>query len=352
VQEKDVGDDIDLALKIQEIVANDINYYPVPLSYSGYKARTAIEVFNSNGGTQLEKSILLVALLRESGINAEVVMATPNLFFNDSIGGIFPENQFLVQANPRETKQLYLSATHISSQNQIYNLGGKTVFALNPEKPLRIEKIEDVDNKIKLTGDLKFEDSLKFKGQIKLVISGEPNPWFRIKKDSASAKKLLSGDISGKGIKKSGINNLGQLRTEISYTIEKNSPMNNQKDYSFFTLPSCKQGIDSWHMNYLLDNRNSSLQIPTLISESYDITIQLPENVNLINPVEKTEPELKNDFGSVLVGISQNGNEVRIIRSIEISQKEIPVSSYKEFKEMMDLWNERQFRKLVFKSTY
>jgi hypothetical protein len=347
---KDVQDDIDLALKLQEIVSNEVNYYPIPLSFTGNKVRTAIETFKSNGGTQLEKCILLTALLRESGINAEVVMATQNLFFDDSIGGIFPANQFLIQINPRETKQLYLSATYASSQNQIYNLEGKTVFALNPEKPLRIEKIEDVDNKIKLTGDLKFEDSLKFNGQIQLIVSGKLNPWFQIKKDSASVKKLISGGISEKDINKFEIKNLGQLRTETSYTIDRNTPMNNQNNYSFFTLPSCKQGIDSWHMNYLLEKRNSILQIPTLISESYDLTIQLPEGVNLTNSVEKTE--LKNEFGNLIVEISQNGNEVRILRSIEISQKKIPVSSYPKFKEMIDIWNERQFRKLVFKSTF
>jgi hypothetical protein len=347
---KDVSDDIDLALKLQEIVANNINYYPVPLSHTGNKVRAAIDIFKSNGGTQLEKSVLLTALLRESGINAYPVFVSPTVFFDDGIGGIFPISEFLVQLNPREEKQLYLSATHTSSQNQIYHLAGKTVFALNPEKPLRIENIEEAENTIKLTGKLKFGDSLKFNGQIQLIISGEANPWFQIKKDSASIKNLLSGGVSANDISKFKILKMGQLRSETSFTVEKNSPIKNQKNYSFFRLPSCKQGIESWHMNYLTDARNSTLQVPGTISENYDITIQLPENVHLINPVEKTE--LQSGFGKLMIEISQNGNVVRIKKSIEISQKEIPVPEYKKFKEMMDLWNDKQNNELVFKSTY
>ena len=350
VAKEDVNDDIELALKIQDIVANNINYYPIPLSYSGYKVRTAMETFKSNGGTQLEKCILLTALLRESGINAEPVMVVPSPFFDENIGCIAPATEFLVQVNPRETKQLYLSATHTSGQNLIYQSAGKTVFALNPSKPLRIEKNEDVENKIKLTGELIFDDSLKFKGQLELFVSGRSNPYFKLKNDSTSAKKLLLGGISTKEIKLLEIKNLSQLRSEISYIIEKGTPMNNQKNYSFFTLPSCKQGIETWHMNYLSDNRNSILQVPTIISENYDITIQLPEGVSLINPVEKIEKQ--SGFGKLYVEISQNENEIRIKRSIEILQKEILASDYKGFKEMIDLWNERQYRKLVFKSTY
>ncbi len=347
---KDINDDIELALNIQGIVANNINYYPIPLSYSGYKVRTAMETFISNGGTQLEKCILLTALLRESGINAEPVMVVPSPFFDKSIGCIPYATEFIVQVNPRETKQLYISAVHTSSQNLIYDLTGKTVFALNPSKPLRIEKMEQVENKIKLTGGLILDDSLKLNGHFQLFLSGRTNPYFDLKKDSASTKKMLSGGISGKDILKSSIGNSTQLSSEIGFDIQKNAPLEKQQNYSFFTLPVCKQGIETWHMNYLLENRNSILQVPMLISESYNITIQLPEDVDLVNPVDKIEKQ--NEFGKLIIEISQNGSEVKIIRSIEISHKQVHALDYKGFKEMIDLWNEGQFRKLVFKSTY
>jgi len=348
---KDINNDIELALNIQGIVANNINYYPIPLSYSGYRVRTAMETFKSNGGTQLEKCILLTALLRESGINAEPVMVVPSLFFDKSIGCIPYATEFIVQVNPRETKQLYLSAVHTSSQNLIYDLTGKTVFALNPSKSLRIEKTQKVEtDKIKMTGTIKFDDSLKLNGHLQLFLSGRSNPYFDLKKDSASTKKMLSGGISGKDILKSSIGNSTQLSSEIGFDIQQDASLKKQKNYSFFTLPECKHGIESWHMNYLVDNRNSILQVPMLISESYNITIQLPEDVGLVNPVDKIEKI--NTFGNLIIEISQNGSEVKIIRSIEILQKEIPPSDYKGFKEMIDLWNEGQFRELVFKSTY
>lgn len=347
---KDVSDDINLALKIQDIVANSINYYPVPLSFSGFQVRTAIEVFSSNGGSKLEKCILLTALLRNSGINAEPVMIVPSLYFDESIGYIPTKTEFLVQVNPRETKQLYLSSMHSTPQNLIYELAGKTVFALNSKKPLLIENIQEVENKIKLSGEFKIDDSLKLKGNLQLLLSGQSNPYFELKKDSASAKKLVSGGVLGKDILKTKIKKSTQLRSEVSFKFQKETPLISQQNYCFFTLPLCKLGIESWHMNFMTDNRNSRLQLPAIISESYNFKILLPESINLVNPVEKTE--MQNEYGKLTIEISQSGKEVNIIRSIEFSQKEIPVNIYKEFKEMIDLWNEGQFRKLVFKSTY
>ena len=347
---KGVGDDIDLALNIQAIVANNVNYYPILLSYSGFRVRPAIETFNSNGGTQLEKCILLCALLRESGINAEPVMVVPSTLFDENIGCIPHAAEFIVQVNPRETKQLYLSAVTTSSQNQIYNLAGKTVFTLNASKPLRIEKMEQVENKIKLTGGLKLDDSLKLNGQFQLLLSGRSNPYFDLKKDSSSTKKLISGGLSEKDILKSWIKGSSQLRSEVGFDIQQDTSLKRQKNYSFFTLPTCNQGIETWHMNYLMDKRNSILQVPMLISESYDFAIQLPEDMDLVNPVDKIEKHY--EFGELIIEISQSGREVKIIRSIEISYREVQALDYQKFKEMMDLWNERQFRELVFKSTY
>ena len=344
---EDDKNDLMVALKLQELVVNDINYYNIPPQYTSFQARQAIETWNSNGGTQFEKSILLVSLLREAGINAEPVMVMPSVFYDKKTGCLQLIRDFRVQANPKESEQLYLSPTSISDQNLVFGMENMAVFALNPDKPLRRENIEKPDNKVSLKGKLISDDSLKCSGKLEAVLFHQANPYFKLKEDSAYAKKVLSGGLSSKDVKEFSLENCAQTRSIIKYDIENEKPLKNQANYYFFEIPACSKGTQSWHLNYLNAERETPLEIPFTINESYEFTITLPQGVKLIQQVEKIERQA--DFGKLFIEIVQNNNEVKIKRSFEISEKTIPVSSYKKFKEMMDLWNEKKFRELVLK---
>ena len=89
------------------------------------------------------------------------------------------------------------------------------------------------------------------------------------------------------------------------------------------------------------------LEIPFVVNEQYSFTITLPEHVKLVNPVKVTE--LKADFGKLVLSTHQNGKQVVIKRLLLINKPFISTKDYQAFKEMMDLWNEKNFRKLVLK---
>ncbi len=55
------------ALKLQEKVANELNNWQIPLQFSGYKLRNTAAIWQSNGGTEAEKAILLTGMLRSQG---------------------------------------------------------------------------------------------------------------------------------------------------------------------------------------------------------------------------------------------------------------------------------------------
>ncbi len=339
---KESEDDLKTVLDIQKTVAENVNYYRLNQKYTAWKIRSATDVWNSNGGTQFEKCILMTALLRKAGINANPVITFPAKFYDDNTGCLPLISEYLVQVNPRETQQFYLSATTVSPQNLIYELANRIVIALVPEKEMRLEKIGRQDNMLTMSGSMVFDDSLKLSGKADLTLTNEINPYFEFLKDSAYAKRLISCPVSSFELK-----NSAQQRSVITFNLKNKKPAESKAGYFTYTLPYCEKGSQSWRMSRLLKERETPLQVPFTIDESYDYTITLPGGAKVLNTVSKIER--KDKALEMTISIAQKGNTVKVIRTLKIKSDNIPVTSYKQFKEMMDLWGEKKYRKLIFK---
>ncbi len=343
---KESKSDLDVLLNLQAMVVNDVNYYPVPFSDAGFTGRTAIETWESNGGTEFEKCILLTALLREAGINAETVGIIPDSLYDKNIGCLPLVRRFLVQANPRELEQIYLSPISTNDQNLIYSLKGNTVLLFNPQKPSITQIDGKYDNKALITANLLLDDSLKLSGSLEMQLFEESNPFYMLKKDSVAVEKLVNG-ISKESITSTKLVNCTQSRSVVNYKIDSDNALKTEQNYSFYKIPFSSAGSEKWGIHYLNEKRSTPLELPFPVEEMSHITIKVPDSVILLNSSENIER--KNDFGYLNISISQNGNEIKITRILLISERTIPVEKYKAFKSMMDLWNENKYRELVLK---
>jgi hypothetical protein len=343
---KENNNDLSLILDLHKAVYEDMNTYDIPIEYTGFSARHPLDTWKSNGGTPLEKSLLLVAILREAGIHAEPVVAIPTEWYVEEIGCLQQFDEFLVQINPRELEQIYLSAVKPAAQNMVFQKNGYTLSVLNTEQPFVNEIEEGFENKVVTNGTLIFNDSLKYSGSCELLMTEATNPYYQLHEDSGNLKSFLKG-ISGKEILDTKIINMAQFRSLANLKFESKKPLENQKGYYFFELPVNKQGTDSWRINYLESDRTDPFEIPFIINEQYSYEITLPENTELINPVPLTE--MKTEFGEIVLSTGQEGNQVMVKRMLVISDKIIEPGDYPKFKEMMDLWNNGNKRKLVLK---
>ncbi len=345
--QKDSTDLMNIILKLQHIVTNDMNTYHVPPKYSGYEARSPIEVWQSNGGTQFEKSILLVTLLREAGIHAEPLALLPTKLYDERIGCLPQITEYLVQVNPLDREQMILSPTKTTDQNMIYSLNECTMLELNPSK-LNIYSIqENFGNKVIMNGNIYVDDSLQITGNADLILFEKTNPYYQLFQDSSYSKKLIGGGVSSKDITAYDIINTAQARSNVSFEFKNKDTLKHQGNYYFFELPMCKSGVESWHINFLNSDRKTDFEIPFPLNEQYSFSIALPENMELINPVEIIERT--SDFGEVIISNIQNDTAITVKRMFRISENTIPVSSYSKFKEMLDIWNEKKYRELILK---
>lgn len=341
-------DQMKIILALQKLVVNNLKYYHIPLVYTGYRCHTAGETWKSNGGTQLEKSILLTALLRQANINASPVVVIPSKFYEKEIGNLLMFDKFLVQVNPKKYGQLYLSATHIDNQNLKFNLSGNTILLLDYAiESLKTYEEKRSKNEIYFGCGYVIQNPEKIVGTTEIKLSGNLNPYLQFLKDSANAKSYLTNGISSKDIKSFQINKLNEYKSEIHYDIEKEDPFEKQDNYLFWSLPVVKNGLDSWHINLLTKKRISPLEIPSTIKETYNYTIVLPENMELVNP--EANIEIKNEVGNITIKVQKTSDEILIKRSIYLPEKIIDVNKYKEFKEIMNLWQNKKYKEIVFK---
>jgi len=197
-----------------------------------------------------------------------------------------------------------------------------------------------------MKGGLQFDDSLKLKGSLDLQLFGKVNPYFDLL-EKKNAKKLISGGISSSDIEKFEFLNSAQQRSTIDYTIQKANPVEGKSGYFFWNLPELRKGFSSWNMTYLNSERIASLEVPFLLSEHLELEIAIPEYVAFVTPNVRIEKN--SELADLLIEMEVTGKQLIVIRSLEVKSKTVSPGQYKEFKEIIDLWNDQNYRKLIFR---
>lgn len=339
-------DELSLVLALQKIVSNNLNNLGTPLEYAGFKCRNSIDTWNSNQGTELEKAILLTSLLQKAGFKAEVVAVIPKSLYNKDIGNLMTIMDYKVKVQIKKLGDIYLSSDKTDNQNQMYNFGEDALITLDKsQSKAKIIFNKAIEGEINVEGDFDLRND-KLLGNMLVELKNNSNPYFSFYNDTSSVKSVIKG-ISKKDFKSFEFEELVQDNSKISISFEKENPTVVQGDYHRYQLPIASNGVDSWHINILTQERTSPLEIPHLIKEKYEYKIVLPAESKLINkPILK---KLNNDLGSVNIRFEQNKNELIIVREITFNKTTISISEYPKFKEMMDLWNNEKYRFLMYK---
>jgi hypothetical protein len=334
--------DLPFLLRLNKKVTDEINHYPIPWQYNGFRTRNPDDTWKSNGGTDLEKNLLFSELLKKGGIHAVPAVVIPTALFDEKIGCLTLVRDFLVQVNPRELEQIYLSAVRTPEQNRIFNLTGNTIISLDSR--MFIEAIDDTfENKVISSGSFILDDSFKLAGQLEILLTESANPYYQVELDTNSLKSLIGGYAHKEEIKVDLIN-AAQYRTLANVNLMFKEPLKQLGDYFLLDLPVNMAGTEKWNIRFLHNERFTPFELPNTIDEQYSFSIRLPEGVKLINPaalIEKSAP-----CGELVIYIAQDKDVVIVKKMLILSQKTIDLEDYPVFKEMMDLWNEKNFRRL------
>ena len=339
------NDELQIALKLQEKVVNEFRLWPVPLKYTGFKCRTTDETWKSNGGTLAEKALLLISLLKSAGIPAELVLVIKKSLFNEKIGSLLDIEDIIVKAMPKSSDVLYLSVSTLNPQNLICGLPERVLVSFDSDGKTRLIQPKDTDNKIEFRATISVDDKKQFNGEVNIAFTNNNNPWFSLVRDNSKGKSFFGG-FSASDLKELKVITTGPEEGYLKYSMGKEKPFHKDTNFYSYSLPYVTNGIESWGIKLLPKTRNSSLEIPSQIDESYTIAITLPDKLKLFTAESKSE--VSNQAGNFFFELKIKGNSVLVSKRIKLVKRVIDPSEYAYFKALMDRWNADKFKKIIF----
>lgn len=337
-------------LKTQELLATEMASLSIPLSYNGFKTRTLEQSYLTNSATEIEKILLLTTGLRSLGVKAMPVALIPQKLFDAKLGNLYDFSSFMVRITPEVGDAFYVSASGTPSNDAVLGQSSKVALMLEPaSESVKTFEILPVNHEISVKASLELKPDKVLQGVLSVQATNNFNPYLKVVTDSAQCKNLLSGSLSSSAISHFTVGRLTPARLDASFKIESKTPFQQeQQSYLFWEFPTATSGITSWHANVLTNQRHAPLQTPSTLKETYEYELLVPENLELIN--QETTLELSKVFGNVKYSIKQTGSVVKVKRSIEITERNISLLAYPEWRELLILWNNPTYSGLTFKA--
>jgi hypothetical protein len=341
-------DPFKIALKLQELVVNDLQYHPIPLKNALYNCRTPGEAWNSNGGTSVEKAVLLAALLKNAGIDAGLVAVARTTQLNDMVPTLADAEDFAVMAKFRERGEWFFSGTSLNPVNLRLSLPDRTFFLLQPGAVKELTKTGNPKFTIKVTGTFIVSSDPKITGEISIYNDGSAYPFAAVSRDKNRMRNSLSGSLAGKDSIDLKVSNLNTDNGFQTYTARSDKPFRKDTNYFYFNLPASSNGIDSWGVKTLTGKRETPYEVTSLADESYSYTLTLPAGFKVFSPEKKVS--VSNKAGTFLWEVKTGNGKLTVRRQLKLSDRVFEGAAYADFKTLMDLWNNPWYRQVIFVS--
>jgi hypothetical protein len=335
-----------IALRLQELVVNEIRHYAVPVRVAMYRCRTPEQTWNSGGGTSVEKAVLLTALLKSAGVEATVVGITRTAFEDKDVATLADIEDFAVRIENRDRGTWYLSVTAPNSVNLMLSLPGRSFISLQPGGKYAVSRTEDPKQLVRVIGKFIVSSDPKLTGEISIYYEGSVYPLAGLQRDKKRMKNSISGSLIGNDSTNLKTSTLNTENGFQSYIVQSDKPFRKDSNYYFFNLPVSTTGIENWGIKTLSAKRETPYEIASFADESYTFTITLPSAFSLFTPDKKVA--IDNKAGSFTWEVKSDDGKVTVKRQIKFSGRVFDVSTYPDFKILMDYWNNSWYRQLIF----
>ena len=341
-----LNDKLEIVLKLQDVVIQNVRSYPIPFRYTGFKCRTAEQTWNSNGGTMPEKAILLAALLKTAGIDAELFAICRGATYTSKIGTLLDLEDFGVKVELKEQGTIYLSANSLNNQNLKKTMSGRTFLILKPGSKAIATTTGVPKGKTEAQGTFLISSDPILTGEISIRLDGAVNPFLAVSKDKNKIKNSISGGLNSGNLKDIKVSNITPETSFQTFTVQSDKPFRKDTCFFYFTLPALNTGIESWNIKTLSIKRETAFELPMQVEESYSYTLALPSTLELFSPASKIN--IDNRAGTCLFEIKQEAGKILIKREILFREQIYSASLYPDFKILMDNWNNPRHKEVLF----
>lgn len=335
-----------VALALQEEVVNDLKLFSIPFRTAFYRCRTGADSWNSNGGTPVEKAVVLASMMKAAGIDAHVAGICRTAFDDPKIGTLSEIEDFAVVATTRERGDWFFSVTGLNAVNLETALPGRTFLIFRPGEKTREVKSGDPAFNIKVRGNFILSSDPAITGELSVYYDGAAYPFAAQQRDKSRMRTSMTGGLVGPDSANLKTSTLNTGNGYQVFTAKKDKPFRKDSSNYFFSLPVSTQGVESWGIRTLSVKRESSVEVPALADESYTYTFTLPSGFALFTP--EAEISLSNGAGTFVWEVSLEKGQLTVRKQIKLTARVFTGPLYDDFKALMDAWNNPWQRQVVF----
>jgi hypothetical protein len=334
-----------VVLRLQEMVTEEMRLYPVPASMALYRTRNASETWKSNGGTVVEKAVLLTALLRQAGVGAQVAAISRLSLIDPVIAGLFPLEDFCVMVDMKDKGTWYLSVTQLNQAGLNFTGTDRTFIHFEKGGKVSREDAEPARSMVKVNGTFLISSDPQLTGEVNIYLEGQAYPRIGLFRDKNKIRNSLTGQLirdDSASLKKSALNNGNGYQV---YTVKNEKPFRKDTNLYVFRLPQIGSGIDSWGLKTLSEKRESAFEIPAKADEGYQFSLALPSDMKLITPEQRQN--ISNGAGVFQFEVKTEKGKVVVNRSLKFSKSRFSKEEYPALKALLDGWNSAWNRVLI-----
>lgn len=332
----------DNIIAIRDYVADAIHLNNFNQKHTDYQASSASKTWHSACGTELDKAILLTAMLRNAGYEAIPVALIKERYHSDEVACLDLISHYAVRTRI-DDKDFYLSPTEKNNSSLEYTYGGYMAYFIDSSIDHFIARyLGPVDNKASLKGDIIIKDNGTANEQVGYNITTAGLPYYEIDNNNSILSQYATntnGEITCRKLD----------FTNAEFTVNAEEVKMEQIGESGYYTLNLPAASNTFKVNpaYLNEKREHPIRCKKT-DETYTYTITMPKGwKSVTNNVHKS---YGSSFGKMDIDIKVNGNTITVIRSLKVTQETIEVSQYKDFRAMMNDWTDDAWRKIIVKS--
>lgn len=349
---KNKKDKIEQAFTIRNYVEKNVSQMTCDLSLLGYRTLTAQQVFDRNIGSQLDRAILLVAMLKAAGIQANPVMLA-NAYATK--GDMFFLNQFnnvLVVCSGITTTNvpLFLDPNNIQLGNMPNKFQGKSYFTIKENSQLEnFPQFQSNQNTFNVNGELEVTPEGKIVGSTKCVANGAFSCSQQKTKAISIFKRIMNSTFLDATVKEENVQIKENGVTELAATIASNGVMKKTAGIVKMQIPFAGGLVNDFSIPHSKAKRTTPVEYATNFTENYSWKIALSEGWRVSS---YTKPRSSNnELGSVTSEIVVNGKNIIINRKFELKQPIVPATKYLFLLDLLEVWNDPAQQYIYIEST-
>ncbi len=350
------------AVALQRWVVERVGRMGGPLDILGFRAMSPAATLNANVGSDLDRAVLLAAMCRAAGVNAEVAMFSTDIRSDGIRIEEIPKENGIVEhritpdpkpdiaslplyahpavlcRNAGEFAILALDPSHAQSGPMPSQYWGEFFMELKEqaESPLQYASPVGGASRVSTTSDWVFSPDLTVKGKTSVSSSGIRSYAFDTDGFKGVVKKALAAAGQGMTVEPGTPEVRASFETVCEAEVASTKPLGTVDGLVEFRVPVAPGGITDLHLPMGEQMRTTSIAFPGSLREECRMTLHLPKNVRVVAPPATVE--FSNTIGSVRSVVKADAHDVEITRYVVITASDLKGESYPMLLELLQRW--------------